>query len=582
MPIQTLQVPAGVYRHGTDLEGLNRWRDVNLIRWRNGTIQPVGGWEEVSLTGDSISGVPRNSIAWFDNAGDPNSAVATFSNLYYVSSTGVVSDITPSGFTSGNESANVNIGYGGYDYNVGSYGVERPDSGVFEECTTWSLDTWGEYLVACSVDDGKLYEWQLNTASPAAVITNAPTNNLGLVVTEERFLFALGADGNPRKVQWSDKEDNTTWTPLATNEAGDFILQTSGEIMSGHRLRGRTLILTTTDAHVATYIGPQLVYGFEMVGRACGVVSRNACVANQEGAIWMGENAFYSFNGSAVQELPCEVLDYVFNGMNKAQRSKVFAVDNTKFSEVWWFYPSESSNEINKYVIYSYKEGHWSIGELNRTTGYDSGVFNNPVMFSSTAEMYQHEKNFDWNGGKPYAETGPIVLTNEIVKVNTVIPDEDNKGNTQMLFKTRFYPNGDEYTYGPYQSGEPSSVRFSGRQFRMRIDPQFDVNYSAMTSAILKAATRFSPELDLFSVEINGRLLGDVNNDGRITSADSLAYSKWSAGIPNNQDEADYIENVLNPYVIENYLTYYNYLNALPRDWRFGLPRLNVINGGGR
>ena len=42
-----------------------------------------------------------------------------------------------------------------------------------------------------------------------------------------------GAGGNPRKVQWSDREDNTLWTPAATNEAGDLELNTSGQIMAG-------------------------------------------------------------------------------------------------------------------------------------------------------------------------------------------------------------------------------------------------------------------------------------------------------------------------------------------------------------
>ena len=46
-----------------------------------------------------------------------------------------------------------------------------------------------------------------------APIANAPINNKGMVVTEERFIFLLGAGGDPRKVQWCDKENNTVWTP---------------------------------------------------------------------------------------------------------------------------------------------------------------------------------------------------------------------------------------------------------------------------------------------------------------------------------------------------------------------------------
>ena len=129
--------------------------------------------------------------------------------------------------------------------------------------------------MACSTSDGKIYEWTLNTATPAAVVTNAPTGNKGLFVTEERFIFALQADGNPRKIAWCDREDNTAWTAAATNEAGDIELQTNGEIMCAVRMRGRTLILTSSDAHIATYQGAPFVYGFERVGTACGSPTRS-------------------------------------------------------------------------------------------------------------------------------------------------------------------------------------------------------------------------------------------------------------------------------------------------------------------
>ena len=60
----------------------------------------------------------------------------------------------------------------------------------------------------------------LKKKTVAEPITNAPINNKGIVVTEERFIFALGAGGNSRKVQWCDKENNTQWTPAVITKAG--------------------------------------------------------------------------------------------------------------------------------------------------------------------------------------------------------------------------------------------------------------------------------------------------------------------------------------------------------------------------
>jgi len=470
MPLASIKIPAGVRSHGTEFESANRWLDVNLVRWRDGSLRPIGGW--TLKAGSAIDSAGRGAVSWVDNSEESRIAVGTYNKLFHINSGGTATDITPVGLTAGNIDAQINLGYGGYYYGSGTYGTARPSSGAAIECTTWSLDNWGEYLVACSVDDGKLYEWTLNLASPAAQIANSPADCLGLMVTEERFLFALGADGNPRLIKWSDKEDNTTWSPLATNEAGDFELQTNGEILCGLRARGKALILTTTDAHTATYIGPQFVYSFERVGTACGAISRKAAVSFDQGSFWMGTNGFFMFDGSAVAEMPCEVIDHVFNNMNVAQRSKTFAVHNSQFGEVWWFYPSGDSNENDSYVAYDYKENHWNIGRLNRTTGIDSGVFRNPIWFDEGGNVYNHEDGYNHSPYTSYAETGPIMIADgdSVAKVNQLVPDELTQGQVTVSFKTRFHPNDVERSYGPYSTANPTDVRFTGRQFRLRIN----------------------------------------------------------------------------------------------------------------
>ena len=293
MPLVPLAIPPGVYRNGTDYQTTGRWRDASLIRWIEGTMQPIGGWAN-RVTVSSNRKV-RGSIAWRENGGSRWMAAGTYEKLFVISASNTATDITPTGFTTGNESAALNLGYGGGFYGDYTYGTPRQDVVTYTEATTWSLDNWGEYLVACSSKDGKIYEWQLNVASDAALISAAPTGNFGIVVTEERFLFALGAGGNARKVQWSDREDNTTWTPAATNEAGDLELQTSGQIMLGIKARGQTLILTDQDAHAATYQGPPFVYGFERVGSACGAISRKCAATVDRGVFWMGSRGFFAF-----------------------------------------------------------------------------------------------------------------------------------------------------------------------------------------------------------------------------------------------------------------------------------------------
>ena len=469
MPLVPLQIPPGFYRNGTDLEGSGRWRDGNLVRWREGSLRPVGGWR--TRLSSMFSDAPRGMHAWEANAGTRWLAGGTFDKLIVATSGGLTYDITPAGFVPGLLNAAVNTGYGGGFYGTGFYGQSRPDIGNFSEATTWHLDNWGEFLVGCSSADGKLYEWQLNIAAEAAQISGSPTGCLGLVVTEERFLFALGAGDDPRKVQWSDQEDNTVWTPAATNQAGSQILQTVGQIMTAVRTSGQTLVLTDIDAHRAVYVGPPFVYQFERVGTACGIVARKAVAATDAGVFWMGPRGFFVFDGSSVRELTCEVFDHVFLDMNTAQISKTWAVANGQNGEVWWFYCSANSTEIDRYVAFDYKEGHWLIGTLSRTAGVDRGVFREPTWADASGNVFEHEVGFAYNGAEIFAESGPANLGDGEFTFNAhrLIPDEKTQGDVTVTFKTRLYPNAAETSHGPYTMNNPTSIRFSGRQARMRV-----------------------------------------------------------------------------------------------------------------
>ena len=464
-----LQIPPGVFKNGTEYQAKGRWNGSNLIRWFEGTIRPVGGWRKRSTT--QLSGKARGLINWRDNSNNRRIAVGTHTNLYVLSETNTLTDITPASFTTGDANAVQKIGYGYSTYGSFAYGVARPDLGSVTPATTWSMDTWGEYLVACSSKDGKLLEWQLDTGADAAAITNAPTSCSGLIVTQERFLFALGAGGNPRKAQWCDQENNTVWTPAATNQAGDFELTTVGSLQCAKRVRGTTILFTDVDVHTATYIGPPFIYSFERVGTGCGVISKQAVAATDNACIWMSGSGFWIYDGF-VKPLVSDVSDFVFGNLNTTQASKVYCVHNSAFGEIWWYYPSLSTNENDSYVSYNYRENHWAIGTLARTCGTDRGIFSNPILVSDDSYVYEHEVGNNYDSQTLFAESGPIELGNgdRVMSLTGLIPDEKTAGDVRASFSTRFYPNTTEYTYGPYTLSSPTSVRLTGRQIAVKIE----------------------------------------------------------------------------------------------------------------
>jgi len=465
-----LKLPPGIYRNGTEYQSAGRWFDANLVRWYENTLRPMGGWRKRSS--QQMTGMCRGFLNWRDNSATRWTGLGTHSKLYAMSESGTIKEITPSGFTAGVADAIVKTGYGYSDYGKFSYGVARPDLGSITPATTWSMDTWGEYLIACSNADGKLYEWQLGFTTPtlAAVITNAPTSNKAVLVTAERIMFALGAGGNPRKVQWCDQENNTLWTPAADNQAGDYELATPGTLIAGKRVKGINLLFTDVDVHTAQYVGAPFVYGFEKAGSGCGLISAQSVAAIDTAAIWMSKAGFWIYDGY-VKPLPSDVSDYVFGNMNFNQSSKVYAVHNSQYGEIWWYYPSSGSNENDSYVTFNYRENHWNIGSLARTAGTDAGVFTNPMAVSTDGYVYEHEVGFSYDDASVYAESGPVQLGNgdNIMSVRQVVPDEQTLGEAVVSFKTRNYPTAAQSTFGPYTAANPTDVRFAARQVNVKV-----------------------------------------------------------------------------------------------------------------
>lgn len=423
-------------------------------------------------------------FTWRDNSQNRWCGIGSPSHLYAYNG-GTLYDITPLGLTAGRDDSFAGVGFGFGPYGSGSYGVP-PNVTTIIDATTWSFDNWGQYLVACSSSDGKLYQWNVDRTLKAVAVVNAPVSCTGLIVTAERYMVALGASGDPRAVAWSDQEDNTTWTPSALNTAGDLRIQTNGRIRTARRVRSQVVIWTDTDLHAMNYLGPPLVYGIERVGGFCGIASQNAVSIIEAGAVWMSASSFFIYDG-ALRDIPCDVADYVFGDFNQVQRAKVYAGHNSQFAEVWWFYCSAASDEVDRYVSWNYRENHWSIGSLPRTSWASSGVFDFPMAISTSGYIYEQENGWT-DDGAPLAATrflrsGPVEIADgdRIMSVSQIVPDERTSGQVNLTLQARFTPEGTQYTAGPFTVAPYTDARFSGRQVSLEIDGVSDADWRVGT-----------------------------------------------------------------------------------------------------
>ena len=70
----TLNIPPGVVDHGTDSRAEGRWHDASFVRWTNGVMHPIGGWDELAITPIGASQINtdadmQNSANWTISGG---------------------------------------------------------------------------------------------------------------------------------------------------------------------------------------------------------------------------------------------------------------------------------------------------------------------------------------------------------------------------------------------------------------------------------------------------------------------------------------------------------------------------------
>ena len=153
-------------------------------------------------------------------------------------------------------------------------------------------------------------------------------------------------------------------------------------------------------------------------------------VAVGDSVFWMGKNEFYLYDG-AVTQIPCDVKEYVFSGMNTERTLKVYAGHCSSFSEVWWFYPSTNSQENDRYVVYNYEQRVWYYGEMPRTAWLDRNVLSFPLAISPDGYIYYQENGLDDGSVNPPAALSPYIESSVV----------DIGDGDQFMFATRIIPD---------------------------------------------------------------------------------------------------------------------------------------------
>jgi len=300
-------------------------------------------------------------------------------------------------------------GWGAGPWSTGVWGTGTTSTADLEGIRLWSQNTFGEDLVF-GPRGGALYYWDSSTGvSTRAVLvsslsgaSNVPTiQNYVLVSDTSRFTFCFGANTlgtstqDPLLIRWSDQEDVTNWTPSDVNQAGDVRLSKGSEIITAKQSRQEILVWTDSALYSMQYVGfGSGIWSTQLVGDNISIASQNAVAYSAGISFWMGLGKFYMYDGR-VQPLPCSVKRYIFNDINEEQYQQVHAGTNEQYNEVWWFYCSSGSEQIDRYVVYNYVQNIWYYGTMGRTAWLDSEVRINPIAATYNNKLVLHESGVD-------------------------------------------------------------------------------------------------------------------------------------------------------------------------------------------
>ena len=380
-----------------------------------------------------------------------------------------------------NQSLSFGWGTGAWNTSPG-WDEPRAGSTFIQKIRIWSLDNWGEDLII-SPRTGKMYVWDrtFGVNNRATLIPTSPDSERMIMSQKQRTLFSIGSKNisgiDKLLIRWCSQEDFDDWEPSATNSAGSARIETGSALITAIKTRGEIIVFTDISVHSVTYVGAPLYYDVDTEGERVSILGPNAAISIDNRVFFMANSDFYVYDG-VLRVVPCPVRNHIFDDLNREQGDKVFAGINTLFREIWWFYPSKSSEENDSYVVYNYEEQHWVYGTMVRTAWHDRGpsYLSNPIAMTDDGALYLHESGRD-DDESPLSfilESHDMELGDgeHMMQVQKIIPDLlEITGTFTIDLKTKQYPHSSNYKTKSYNSLTGSvnfiSTRARGRQMSM-------------------------------------------------------------------------------------------------------------------
>ena len=363
----------------------------------------------------------------------------------------------------------VGNGWNAGTWGRGTWNSSTDTSASGQMLRIWSHDNFGEDLLL-NDRDGNIYYWDKTNGTGVRAValstlsgaSSPPTKaKIVLVSDNDRHVVVFGTnaenstDQDPLLIRFGSQASLTGWAAAATNTAGDLRIGSGSQIVAAVETKQQIMVFTDVSLHAMQFLGPPFTFGINMVSDNITIMGPLAAINVEDNVFWMGQEEFYTYSG-AVQRIPCTVRDYVFSDFNFFQKEKVTASSNTAFGEIWWFYPSSSSSENDRYVVFNYQQNLWYYGTMDRTVWLDRGINADPIAAAPDHYLYNHEIGFDDGSTDPVTAISARIESSQIdmgdgdhfLFMSKMIPDLTFRDSTAslpsatMTLQARNYPGG--------------------------------------------------------------------------------------------------------------------------------------------
>lgn len=381
----------------------------------------------------------------------------------------------------GNPSVTLGYGWGTSTWNDNfGWGLSSPVPIDLPQ-QDWWFDQFDNNLVM-NIRNGPIYYWErgtdpnpsislvtravlLSTTSGAADVPNKAMQTL--VSQNDKHLLAFGCqpyaglstDFDPLLIRWASQNEPGMWTPTVTNTAGFLRVGRGSNIVRAIPTRQEILVFTESTLNSLQFTGTNDVFSLQEIGDNLSIIGPRAVTVVNNMTFWMGHDKFYVYSGR-VETLPCTLRNYVFNNINFDQADQIISGTNEAWNEIWWMYPSGTSQYNNAYVIYNHLERIWYYGNISRTAWIDSPLreFPQAALTDTTNQisyLYNHEygTNDDTLPMTAYIQSSDFDLMDgdQYVLTRRIIPDVNFEGSTaanpeaNFIIRPRNFPGSAFY-----------------------------------------------------------------------------------------------------------------------------------------